>query len=158
MPHTNFVSSIRNTRDQPLIELNNKQHFFRNFNKQQLLFFPQHNVESPGRDRACRHCWISSFWTPSGKRRLHFSRGPLFNPTGSTFFDFHKHNKKCVCVCLICLPPGRRLLLTPGMGMGGTIWDHLGTILGPLMPANSDFQPKKDFLEMADTYFVSSIW
>ena len=24
---------------------------------------------SPGRDRAWRQCWISSFWTPSGKRR-----------------------------------------------------------------------------------------
>jgi hypothetical protein len=22
---------------------------------------------SPGRDRACRYCWISSFWTPIGK-------------------------------------------------------------------------------------------
>ena len=41
---------------------------------------------SPGRDRACRHCWISSFWTRSGKRRLYFSRGPLFKPPGRTFF------------------------------------------------------------------------
>ena len=32
------------------------------------------------------------------------------------------------------LPPGRRLLLTPEMGMGGAgggIWDHFGINLGP---------------------------
>ena len=28
---------------------------------------------SPGRDRPCRHCWIASFWTTSGKRLLSFS-------------------------------------------------------------------------------------
>ena len=36
-------------------------------------FFPQHMLRasfSPGRNRACRHCWISTFWTPSGKRLL----------------------------------------------------------------------------------------
>ena len=76
-----------------------------------------------------------------------------------------------MCFFLICLPPGRRLLLTPGMGMGGgigTIWDHFRiilrpfwihfrTILGPPMPTNYVFQPKINFLEMAHTNFVSSI-
>ena len=33
----------------------------------------------PGRDRACRQCWISSFWTPSGKRQPYFSCEHLFN-------------------------------------------------------------------------------
>ena len=36
-------------------------------------FFPHHMLSvsfSPGRNRACRHCWISSFWTPSGTRPL----------------------------------------------------------------------------------------
>ena len=32
---------------------------------------------SLGRDRACRHCWISSFWTPLGKRALFLKNGPL---------------------------------------------------------------------------------
>ena len=32
------------------------------------------------RDRACRHFWNSSFWTPSGKRLLYFCCEPLFKP------------------------------------------------------------------------------
>ena len=32
-----------------------------------------------------------------------------------------------MCFFLICLPPGRRLLLTLGMGMGGTIQDDFST-------------------------------
>ena len=54
--------------------------FFKAFSR----FFPLNIMLrvsfSPGRDRACRHCCISSFWTPSGKQRLCFSRGHLFKP------------------------------------------------------------------------------
>ena len=59
-----------------------------------------------------------------------------------------------MCVFSICLPPGRRLLLTPGMGMGGgqlgTLLDHFRTP----MPKNNVFQPKINFLEMAQTNFL----
>ena len=34
-----------------------------------------------------------------------------------------------MCFFLVCLPPGRRLLLTSGMGIAGTIWNHFGSIL-----------------------------
>ena len=29
---------------------------------------------SPGRDRPCRHCWISCVWTPLGKRLLYLTK------------------------------------------------------------------------------------
>ena len=62
---------------------------------------------------------------------------------------------------LIVLPPGKRLLLTPGMGMGGgTIWDHLESfriILGPLITKSYVFQANINFLAMAPTNFFSSI-
>ena len=84
------------------------------------------------------------------------------------FFDFfHWSDGKSsnMCFFLICLPPGRRLLLTSGMEMGGgTIWGHLGScwihfgiVLGPTMPPNYIFQPNINFLEMAHANFVSSI-
>ena len=47
-----------------------------------------------------------------------------------------ENNQKCVFF-RVCLLPGRRLLLTPGMGMGGgryhsrTIWNHSKTMLSP---------------------------
>ena len=45
-----------------------------------MYCFPQDNVEgllSPGHDCACRHCWISSFFTPLGKRPLFFLKKRL---------------------------------------------------------------------------------
>ena len=41
---------------------------------------------SPGRNRACRHCWISSFLTPSGKRLLYFRCEALFKPMFLIYF------------------------------------------------------------------------
>ena len=85
---------------------------------------------SPGRDRACRHCWISSFWTPSGKRRLFlFAAAPFEAPWQGIFLDLFINiieNHQQNVFFYFCLPPGRRLLLTSGMGMeGGTTCDHL---------------------------------
>ena len=41
------------------------------------FWFPQHMLRvsfSPGRNRACRHCWIYFWGTPSGKRLLLFKQ------------------------------------------------------------------------------------
>ena len=34
---------------------------------------------SPGSDRACRHCWIASFWTPWENGRYFRKTDPLYN-------------------------------------------------------------------------------
>ena len=56
-------------------------------------------------------------------------------PHGRVLFNsFNEDDGKSsnMCFFLICLPPGRRLLLTPGIGMGGWWWwwGGFGTILG----------------------------
>ena len=64
----------------------------------------------------------------------------LFHTVLTQLIENHR-----ICVFRIVLPPGRRLLLTPGMGTGmgwgETIWDHskiikdhFGSILGPHQP------------------------
>ena len=86
------------------------------------------------------------------------------------FIKVIEHHQKYICSFIIS-SPGMGLLLTPRMGdhLGpfGTIWDHLGTILGPCQVhfesfletpyANKCFQPKIIFLEITHTNFVSSI-
>ena len=52
---------------------------------------------------------------------------------------------------LTWLPPGRRLLLPLGIGMGGL---HLGLFSDPQCPPNYVFQPTTNFLEMV---FSSSL-
>ena len=65
---------------------------------------------SPGRDRAYHHCWISSFWTHSGKKaavvrkscldiRQYLTKGFVyrFNKSGG--------NVSTVCFFLFVLPP-----------------------------------------------------
>ena len=50
-------------------------------------FFPQHMLKvsfSLGRDRACRHCWMSSFWQPSEKRLLSFTHVLKKDPLDNT--------------------------------------------------------------------------
>ena len=54
---------------------------------------------SPGSDRACRHCWISSFGTPLGKRLLYFKHlNQIDNSWKKQFKDifFRLHLKKCL--------------------------------------------------------------
>ena len=67
-----------------------------------------------------------------------WAQGPANWFVNEFFFNFYfyKNNGKSsnTCFFLIFLPPGRRLLLTLGMGMGGWGRDHLGpfgNILGP---------------------------
>ena len=74
-----------------------------------------------------------------------------------------------MCFFIICLPPGRLLFLTPGMGMGGggTIWDNVGNLLGTFwihfrtmlghICNKYMFSTKITFLEMAHSNFVSFI-
>ena len=113
---------------------------------------------SPGHDRAFRHCWISSFWTPSGKQRKLFSRGPLFKPPGRVLFYFlhtnHRNSSNFVFL-LICLPPWQETFADARDGDGGgpfgsisisfwdhfeitlgSFWDRLGSVLGPPIPTN----------------------
>ena len=58
--------------------------------------------------------------------RQYLTKGALFNL-------FNKNDGKSSNILFFdsFLRPGRRLLLTPGMGMGGTVWDHLEIISGP---------------------------
>ena len=61
--------------------------------------------------------------------RCSFRGEPLLKSLAGYFFDFcHTNHRKSsnMCFFLIVLPPGRRLLLTPGLGMGKGIWDQLG--------------------------------
>ena len=85
----------------------------------------------------------------------------------SFYIKVIEHHPKNVLVW-ICLPPGQRLLLTPRIGMGGTIWnhvkiisrqcqDHFKTILRHHMQTQYIFQSKINFHEMAHTNFFSSI-
>ena len=44
------------------------------------------------RGRACRHCWISYFWTPSGNGGDFFRGDHLFSPLAGYVFDFFYKN------------------------------------------------------------------
>ena len=76
------------------------------------------------------------FGPPRENSYCRFATNPFLSPLAGYFFDFfhtnHRQSSKMFFL-LICLPPGRRLLLAPGMGMGGgafgTIWHHFGTTL-----------------------------
>ena len=108
-----------------------------------IFAFPQHNVESiffllavtvlvlivgfplfepPRENGRCRF--------PTFNILYFLATDLLLSPLVRTFLPFYIpfiENHQNICF-LICLPPGRRLLLTPGMGMGG---GPFGTILGP---------------------------
>ena len=94
---------------------------------------------SLARDRACRHCWISSFWTPIGKRRLYFSRGPLFKPLWQgIFWNFHQNKRKSsnMFFCSNLFALRQETFADVRDGDGGGWVDYLGsfgTILEPLL-------------------------
>ena len=124
------------------------------------VFSPQHNVEG------LRLSWpwpcLPSlldfpFLDPLGKTAgVVFVRTPFWALLTGLFFEFsYKNHRKSpnMCFFLICLPTGWRLLLTPGMWMGGgpfgTIWgsfqDHFEFILGPPCQTQLCFSTKKNF-------------
>ena len=80
---------------------------------------------SSSRDRACRHCWISSFLDSLGKTAtVVFVRNPLdikqHLTNGPGFYPFNKNHRKPskLCFFLICLP---ETFADAGDGEG-TIW------------------------------------
>ena len=152
-----------------------------------MSFCPQHSIEG------LLFCWPWSFLLSlldflfldplSKTATLVFVRTPLDIRKYWTFlFSFliqMMGNRQNCIFCLFFAPPGRRLLLTPGMGMWvggggplGTIWDNFTTIVSPfwinfrtpIMPPlpphphkQKTHQPEIYFLEMAYSNFVSSI-
>ena len=89
---------------------------------------PQHMLRgslSPGRDRACRHCWISSLGATRESGGFTFRADPFFSPPTpwqSTCLTFFIKIKEKHVLCSNLFAPWQETFADAGDGDGG---DHL---------------------------------